>query len=117
MLEYVPPPILPHGLYGIFVSDSAIIGKNVVIFQQVTIGSNTLMDSKSKGAPHIDDEVYIGAGAKVIGRVYVGKNSRIGANCIVAKDLPANSVTIIRGIETIIKSIPLNNQFISIDKF
>lgn len=45
-------PILPHGLNGIFISGGAKIGKNVVIFQHVTIGSNTLPDSKGGGVPY-----------------------------------------------------------------
>ena len=108
------PPIFPHGPLGIFISTKAHIGKNVVIFQQVTIGSNTLSDSKGKGAPYIEDNVFIGAGAKIIGNVHIGKNARIGANCVVVKDVPANSVTIIRGIESIVKSSPLDNHFVSI---
>ena len=44
-------PVFPHGLYGIFVSKGAVIGTNCVLFQQVTIGSNTLKGSKNVGAP------------------------------------------------------------------
>lgn len=51
-------PVFPHGMYGIFVSDGAEIGKNAVIFQQVTIGSNTLADSRKQGSPVIGDNVY-----------------------------------------------------------
>lgn len=111
------PPIFPHGYLGVFISTNAHIGKNVVIFQQVTIGSNTLSDSKGKGAPYIEDNVFIGAGAKIIGNVHIGKNARIGANCVVVKDVPANSVTVIRGIESIVKSSPLDNHFVSIGEF
>ena len=50
----------PHGIYGIFISQGASIGENVVIFHQVTIGSNTLNDSKGFGAPTIGNDVYIG---------------------------------------------------------
>lgn len=46
------PLILPHGVTGIFITQSANIGKNVVVFQQVTIGANTIKSSKSYGAPH-----------------------------------------------------------------
>lgn len=105
-------PIFPHGPIGVFISNSAHIGKNCVIFQQVTIGSNTLRDSKSYGAPTIGDSVYIGCGAKIIGNVRVGSNARIGANAIAVKDVPANSVTITRGIETIISDSDLDNEFI-----
>lgn len=79
------PLILPHGVTGIFITQSANIGKNVVVFQQVTIGANTIKSSKSYGAPTIEDNVYIGAGAKIIGNAYIGHNSRIGANAVVVK--------------------------------
>jgi serine O-acetyltransferase len=46
-------PCFPHGINGVFVSGGAIIGRNCVIFQQVTIGSNTLSDSDGKGSPKI----------------------------------------------------------------
>lgn len=52
------PLILPHGVTGIFITQSANIGKNVVVFQQVTIGANTIKSSKSYGAPTIEDNVY-----------------------------------------------------------
>jgi len=105
-------PIFPHGPIGVFISNSAQIGKNCVVFQQVTIGSNTLKESKSYGAPTIEDNVYIGCGAKIIGNVHVGNNARIGANAIVVKDVPANSVTITRGTETILRDSNLDNEFI-----
>lgn len=85
-------PTLPHGLSGIFISNSAKIGKNVVIYHHVTIGSNTLKSSKTYGAPTIEDGVMIGAGAKIIGNVNIGKNSRIGAGCVVTESVPQNSV-------------------------
>lgn len=46
-------PYFPHGVYGIFISGGASIGRNCVIFQQVTLGSNTLIDSGRIGAPVI----------------------------------------------------------------
>ena len=82
------PLVLPHGVSGIFITQSAVIGSNVVVFQQVTIGANTMKESKSYGAPVIEDNVYIGAGAKIIGAAHVGKNSRIGANAVVTHDVP-----------------------------
>ena len=84
-------PCFPHGMKSIFVSGGATIGRNCVIFQQVTIGSNSLPDSKGTGAPVIGDNCYIGAGAKIIGNVKVGDNVRIGANAVVYKDVPDNT--------------------------
>ena len=59
----------------------------------------------------MEDNVYIGCGAKIIGKVHVGKNARVGANAVVVKDIPANSVTILRNIETIEKGDELDNTW------
>lgn len=107
------PPFFPHLCKGVFISNNAHIGKNVVIFQQVTIGSNTLADSKNQGSPTIGDNVYIGAGAKIIGNCKIGNNCRIGANCIVTKDVPDNCVCVNRGLDIIQKDVELDNRFIS----
>ncbi len=104
-------PCMPHGMNGIFISGSAIIGCNCVMFHQVTIGSNTLPESKGTGAPIIGDNCYIGAGAKIIGRVKVGNNVRIGANTVVYKDVPDN-VTVISGEQKMLKyNVTLNNKY------
>ena len=81
--EFSGTPCFPHGVQGIFISNGARLGRDVVIFQQVTIGSNTLPDSKSPGA-----------GAKIVGGITVGDNCRIGANAVVYEDMPANSVAV-----------------------
>lgn len=102
-------PTFPHGLHGIFISHNAHIGKNLVIFHQVTIGSNNLVDSKNVGSPKIGDNCYIGCGAKIIGNVTVGRNCRIGANAIVTKDLPSDTLCIMRGAENILKQNMIND--------
>ena len=79
--------VFPHGLYGIFVSKDAVIGDNCVVFHQVTIGSNNLNDSVNNGAPVIGNNVYIGCGAKIIGKCRIGNNVRIGANAVITKDI------------------------------
>lgn len=106
------PLILPHGVSGIFITQSATIGQNVVIFQQVTIGANTIKGSKSYGAPNICDNVYIGAGAKIIGNANIHVNSRIGANAVVTTDIPANSTVVCGKSRIIMHSEVLNNTFI-----
>ena len=109
-------PIFPHGLNGIFISSGAVIGKDCVIFHQVTIGSNTLPDSKGQGAPTIGNNVYIGAGAKIIGNVIIGNNVRIGANCVVTKDVPDNTTVVSAPIRLISKDEPMDNRFIMYKK-
>ena len=106
----------PHGVDGIYISNKAQIGNNCVIFHQVTIGSNTLNDSKGKGAPTIGDNVYIGAGAKIIGNVKVGDNVRVGANAVVVKDVPDNSTVVINDIRVISHKKKKENSFVSINK-
>jgi serine O-acetyltransferase len=104
-------PIFPHGIYGIFISNYAKIGSNCVIFQQVTIGSNTLLDSKNIGAPTIGDNCYLGAGCKVIGNVVIGDNVRIGANCVVVTDIPDNCTVVSQPARIIQKDRVLQNHF------
>lgn len=105
-------PIFPHGISNIFISDSAKIGKNAVIFQDVTIGSNTIEGSIGNGAPTIGDSVYIGAGAKIIGNVKIGNNVRIGANAVVVEDIPDNSVVVLNKPRVIVKKDKLDNRYI-----
>ena len=100
----------PH-FNGIFISYKAKIGNNCVIYQQVTIGSNTLADSKNIGAPTIGNDVFIGAGAKIIGNVHIGNNVRIGANCIVCEDIPDNATVVLEKPLIIKHDKPRDNSF------
>ena len=104
-------PEFPHGLYGIFISRYAKIGKGCVIFQQVTIGSNSIKTSGSYGAPVIGDYCYIGSGAKIIGGIRIGNNVRIGANCIVCTDVPDNSTVVLEKARIIPHDYKLDNRF------
>ena len=106
--------VFPHGLAGIFISQKAIIGDNCVIFHQVTIGSNNLKDSNGYGAPIIGNNVYIGAGAKIIGNVKIGDNVRIGANAVVVNDIPANATVVLDNPRIILHEKSKNNEFVSL---
>ena len=108
----VEKPCFPHGISGIFISGGAVIGKNAVIFQQVTIGSNSLLDSHKQGSPVIGDNCYIGAGAKLIGRITIGNNCRIGAGTVVTKDIPDNSLVVGGDIRVIHKE-DMDNRYVS----
>lgn len=72
---------------GVVIHKNAVIGKNVIIGQGITIGGNG-----GNIVPVIEDNVYIGPGARIIGPVVVGKNSIIGVNAVVIKDVPKNAV-------------------------
>ena len=83
------------GLYvghygGIFISPEAKIGENFSISQQVTIGESGR--GEKKGVPIIGDNVYVAPGAKVFGKITIGNNVKIGANCVIHKDLSENSI-------------------------
>ena len=94
-----------------------IIGKNCTIFQQVIIGSNTLKDSKKKGTPVIGDNVFIGAGAKIIGNVKIGNNVRIGAGTVVVEDIEDNA-TVVPAKNKIISHLEKrNNNFVNLNEF
>lgn len=107
-------PILPHGLNGIHISTKSIIGSNVIIFHQVTIGSNTIQGHKKYGSPKIGNNVYIGAGAKIIGNVIIGENCRIGANAVVVKDMEPNTVAVSAPTRFIHSESVIHNNFDSI---
>ena len=87
-------PCFPRHFSGILISGEARIGRNVVIHQDVSIGSNRLTGGKRRGTPAIGDHVCIGTGACIIGRITVDDNCRIGTNALVFEDLPPNSVAV-----------------------
>ena len=91
----------PHGFYGIFISQRAKVGEGCTIYQQVTIGSNDIPNSR--GAPIIGNNCLIGAGAKIIGNVHVGNNVRIGANAIVVDDVPDNCTVVMNKPRVIVR--------------
>lgn len=105
--------IYPHGLSGIFISNGAIVKDGCVIFQQVTIGSNALKDSKNEGFPIVGKNCYIGAGAKIIGNVKIGDNVRIGANAVVTKDVPDNTTVVGSKVRLIKHDKMMDNSFVS----
>ena len=104
-------PYFPHGLSNIYISDQTKIGKNAVIFQNVTIGAIRTKGSKNIGNPTIGDNCYIGAGAKIIGNIKIGNNCRIGANAVVYEDMPDNSVAVLAPTRIITKKEKLDNHF------
>lgn len=77
--------------YGIIVHKSAIIGNNCTIFQYVTIGAT---GKSGNVAPKIGNNVYIGAGAKILGDIRIGNNVKIGANAVVTKNIPSNRTVV-----------------------
>ena len=80
-----------HGM-GVVIGETTEIGEGVTLYHGVTLGGTSL--EKGKRHPTIGDRVVIGAGAKVLGSITIGNDTRIGANAVVVKSVPANSVVV-----------------------
>jgi serine O-acetyltransferase len=82
---------IDHGM-GVVIGETAEVGRDVTLYHGVTLGGTSL--NKGKRHPTIGDRVVIGAGAKVLGAITIGEDSRIGANAVVVKSVPSNSVVV-----------------------
>jgi serine O-acetyltransferase len=82
---------IDHGM-GVVIGETAEIGDYVTIYHDVTLGGTSL--EKTKRHPTVEDHVVIGAGAKVLGAITIGANSRVGANAVVVKSTPPNAVVV-----------------------
>jgi serine O-acetyltransferase len=87
----LPSPVLMPRPYGIFIDRHATIGSRVTILQQVAIGTKYPADP---GVPVIEDNVWIGAGAKILGPVTVGRGAIVGANAVVTRDVPSHCTVV-----------------------
>jgi serine O-acetyltransferase len=79
---------IDHGM-GVVIGQTTIIGDDVMVYHDVTLGSRGFTHSKRH--PTIGNNVILGAGARIIGDVTIGEGSRISANLVVTKDVPARS--------------------------
>lgn len=82
----------------IIVHPDTRMGRGCSIGQGVTIGTQ---GAGNQGVPRLGDNVYVGAGAKVLGGISVGDNVAIGANAVVIKDVPADSVAV--GVPAVVR--------------
>lgn len=82
---------IDHGM-GVVIGETAEVGDCVTMYHGVTLGGTSL--SKGKRHPTIGNNVTIGAGAKVLGAIEIGASSRIGANAVVVRPVPENSVVV-----------------------
>lgn len=78
---------------GVVIGQTAEIGDDVLIYQGVTLGGVSLKKGE-KRHPTIENGVVIGSGAKVLGNITIGENSRIGSNSVVIKAVPKNSTAV-----------------------
>ncbi len=82
---------IDHGV-GVVIGETAVLGDDIIIYQQVTLGG--VSTCKGKRHPTLENNVVVGAGAKVLGNITIGANSKVGANSVVLKDVPADSTAI-----------------------
>ncbi|MFX3624938.1 MAG: serine O-acetyltransferase [Ectobacillus sp.] len=82
---------IDHGM-GVVIGETCEIGDNVTVFQGVTLGGTG--KEKGKRHPTIKDNVLIATGAKVLGSITVGENSKIGAGSVVLREVPDNSTVV-----------------------
>lgn len=92
-VEIHPGAELGEGLFidhgcGIVIGETAVVGKNVTLYQGVTLGGTG--KESGKRHPSIGDNVMISSGAKVLGNINIGNNVKIGAGSVVLKDVPDN---------------------------
>lgn len=82
---------IDHGM-GVVIGETAVVGDDVLMYHQVTLGGRAR--GRFKRHPTIGDRVLIGAGAKIIGNITVGNDAKIGANALVVKDVPPDTVVV-----------------------
>jgi serine O-acetyltransferase len=92
---------IDHGM-GVVIGETAVVGDDVTLFHGVTLGGRSMTHGKRH--PTIGNGVVIGAGAKVLGAIWVGDNAQIGANAVVVKDIPAGAVAV--GVPATIRTRP-----------
>jgi len=96
-IEIHPAALIGKGLFidhgmGLVIGETSEIGDNVTLFHGVTLGG--VSSHKGKRHPTLQDGVVVGTGAKVLGAITIGECSRVGANAVVIKDVPRDSVVV-----------------------
>jgi serine O-acetyltransferase len=96
-VEIHPGAVLGNRLFidhatGVVIGETAEVGDDVTIYHGVTLGG--ISTDPGKRHPTIGDRVIIGAGAKILGPIKIGDDSRIGANAVVVKEVPSSSVVV-----------------------
>ena len=86
-----PRLFIDHGM-GIVIGETAEIGADVTLYHGVTLGGTSL--SKGRRHPTLKNRVVVGAGAKILGAITIGEGTRIGANAVVVKSVPPDSVVV-----------------------
>nr|WP_260107766.1 MULTISPECIES: serine O-acetyltransferase [unclassified Planococcus (in: firmicutes)] len=82
---------IDHGM-GVVIGETCIIGDNVTLYQGVTLGGTG--KERGKRHPTLEDNVLVATGAKVLGSIVIGENSKVGAGSVVLKSVPANATVV-----------------------
>ena len=82
---------IDHGM-GIVIGETCVIGDDVTLYQGVTLGGTG--KEKGKRHPTLDNNVLVATGAKVLGDIRIGENSKVGAGSVVLKDVPPDSTVV-----------------------
>jgi serine O-acetyltransferase len=80
---------IDHGM-GVVIGETAEVGDDVMLYHGVTLGGRSM--ARTKRHPTVGSRVTIGAGARVLGPVYIGDDVQVGANSVVVKDVPAGAI-------------------------
>ncbi|HSW31317.1 MAG TPA: serine O-acetyltransferase [Longimicrobiales bacterium] len=86
-----PRLFIDHGA-GVVIGETAVVGADVTLYHGVTLGGTSL--ARGKRHPTLEDGVVVGAGAKILGDIVVGAGSRVGANAVVVRPVPPDSVVV-----------------------
>ncbi|HLV44959.1 MAG TPA: serine O-acetyltransferase [Aggregatilineales bacterium] len=99
-----PGFFIDHGM-GIVIGETSVVGEDCSLYHGVTLGG-TKFERGKKRHPTLEDRVVVGAGAKILGDIVIGSDSRIGANAVVVKPVPANSVVVGVPGQVVQRSLP-----------
>jgi serine O-acetyltransferase len=94
---------IDHGME-VVIGETSEIGDDVTLYHGVTLGGTSL--EKGKRHPTLGDRVVVGAGAKILGAITIGADSRVGANAVVVKSVPPNSVVVGVPGQVVLRSKP-----------
>lgn len=98
-----PGLFIDHGM-GVVIGETAEVGADVTLYHGVTLGG--VSTARGKRHPTVGDRVVVGAGAKILGAIEVGEDTRIGANAVVVRSVPPSSVVVGVPGQVVLRSRP-----------
>jgi serine acetyltransferase len=89
--QIAPGVVIVHGM-GLAVSPAARVDRGAILFHHVTLGMGVDAQTRVSGAPHVQEDVHVGAGSTIVGPVTLGARSKITGNCFVRTSVPPDSI-------------------------